>query len=146
MATWTIHARDEDLVAAIAGDRLKVIREGFSWGAFLVPFAWAPWNRLWLVLLGWLAAVVAIQGIEAKIDAVAGGALSAAFALWFALSARDLQRWTLERRGWRLVGLVEASDEAEAEARFAEKLAARPAPALSVSPWGLAPAAIGGTP
>ena len=58
------------------------------------------------------------------------------FRSWFALAARDLQRWTLERRGWRLVCLVEATDAAEAEARFAEKLAARdPAP---VSPWALA--------
>ena len=130
MATFTVHARVEDLAggdlsAAVAADRLKILPEGFSWGAALVPFLWAPWNRLWLVFLGWLAATVAIEVVDKFADPIVGGVLSAAFLIWFALSARDLQRWTLERKGWRLVGLVEARDPPEAEARFVEKLMAR---------------------
>ncbi len=140
MATWTVHAREDDLAAAVTGDRLKVLREGFSWGALVVPFAWAPWNRLWLVFLGWLAVTVGLQVIDQKVSAAAGGAMSFGFLFWFALSAQDLHRWTLERRGWRLVGIVEAADLAGAEARFVAKLneaarASAPAPAPVASGW-----------
>ena len=89
MATWTVHAREDDLAAALVGDRLKVLREGFSWGALLVPFLWAPWNRLWLVFLGWLTATVAIQLVDWKVSEAAGGALSFAFLLWFALRSEE---------------------------------------------------------
>lgn len=140
MATWTVHARDADLAAAVTGDRLKILREGFSWGALLVPFLWTLWNRLWLVFVGWLAITVAIQVIEMKVNASVGGALSIAFVIWFALAARDLQRWTLERRGWRLVAVVEARDVVEAEARFVSKLNAAVPPSAPPSS-GFAPLA-----
>lgn len=147
MATFTVHARAEDLAtgdlsAAVAADRLKILPEGFSWAAALVPFLWAPWNRLWLVFLGWLATTVAIEAVDKLMNPIAGGVLSAAFLIWFALSARDLQRWTLERKGWRLIGVVEARDLPEAEARFVSKLIARrplsppPLPALAPVPVG----------
>jgi hypothetical protein len=142
MTTWTVHARDGDLAEAVVGDRLKILPERFSWGACLVPFAWAPWNRLWLVFLGWLAVTVVIQVVDVKVNGALGGVLSFAFLLWFALTAHDLHRWTLERRGWRLVALVEARDPTEAEARFVEKLnasATASAPAPAPAPVGLAP-------
>lgn len=138
MATWTVHARDESLAAAIDGDRLKILREGFSWGAFFVPFLWAPWNRLWLVFLAWLGATVAIEVVDKFAEPTIGGVMSAVFVFWFALSARDLQRWTLERRGWRLVGIVEAADVVAAEARFVEKLVARRPLSPPPLPWSAA--------
>ncbi|MER2604490.1 MAG: DUF2628 domain-containing protein [Siculibacillus sp.] len=118
MATWTVHARDGDVERAVATDGLVLLREGWSWPAFLVPFVWAPWNRLWLVFLGWLAATVAIQGLDHWAGGSVGAIVSFAFMFWFALEANELRRWTLERRGFALVGLIEAGDAVEAEARF----------------------------
>lgn len=138
MATWTIHAREDDLAEAVGGDRLKILPEGFSWSALFVPFLWALWNRLWLVFLGWLAVTVAIQAIDWKVSGAAGAILSLAFLIWFALAAHDLHRRTLERHGWRLVALVEAHDAAEAEARFVTKLNAATA-SDAPRPAGLAP-------
>lgn len=123
MATWTVHAGPGDLDAAVAADRLVVLREGFSWPALIVPFLWAPWHRLWWVGLGWLAATVAILAVDRLVDPTVGTILSLAFTLWFALVATDLRRWTLERCGWRLVGLVEARGLEEAEQRFFARLA-----------------------
>jgi len=138
MTTWTVHAREADLAAAVVGDRLKILPERFSWGAALVPFVWSLWNRLWLVFLFWLVATVAIELVDARASDVVGGVLSFAFLVWFALVAQDLHRWTLERRGWRLVAVVEARNRPEAEARFVDKLnAAAPA----ATPAGLAPLA-----
>ncbi len=123
MATWTVHATEGDLGEAVAADRLVFAREGFAWGALIAPFLWAPFHRLWLVSLGWLAAIVAIQAIDHVVDGAFGLILSLAFSLWFAAAANDLRRWTLERNGWRLVGLASGADLDEAEARFFAKLA-----------------------
>ncbi|MDK9696160.1 MAG: DUF2628 domain-containing protein [Siculibacillus sp.] len=122
MATWTVHAPEGDLGDAIAADRLVFTREGFAWVALFLPFLWAPFHRLWLVFLGWLGVAVGIEAIDHLASDV-GTVLSIAFALWFAIHANDLRRWTLERRGWRLVGLTNGSDLDEAEARFFAKLA-----------------------
>lgn len=126
MATWTVHAPEGDLGAAIAADRLVFAREGFAWWALWLPFLWAPFHRLWLVSLGWLGVAASIQAIDVLVSEVAGTVLSLAFALWFAAEAQDLRRWTLERRGWRLIGLASGADLDEAEARFFAKLAAGP--------------------
>lgn len=124
MATWTVHAPEGDLGDAIATDRLVFVREGFAWWALWLPFLWAPIHRLWLVLLGWFGVNVAIQAVDVLVDTAAGTILSLAFALWFATIANDLRRWTLERRGMRLIGIASGSDLDEAEARFFAKLAA----------------------
>lgn len=128
MTTFTVHAPAGDLLAAARDDRLAFVPEKASLGAFLVPMLWAPWRRLWVVFAGWLVVTVAIELIASRLDPRLGAILSLAFAIWFALVANDLRRWTLERRGHRLVGLVEAHDLDEAEARFIAGLAdpARP--------------------
>ena len=123
MATWTVHAPEGDLGDAIAADRLVFAREGFAWVALLLPFLWAPFHRLWLVLLGWLGVTVSIQAVDHFVDGSVGAILSFAFTLWFGFAANDLRRWTLERRGWRLVGVTSGSDLDEAEARFFVKAA-----------------------
>ena len=123
MATWTVHAPEGDLGDAIAADRLVFAREGFAWVALFLPFLWAPFHRLWAVGLGWLGAVVSIEAVDHLVDGSVGTVLSFAFALWFGFAANDLRRWTLERRGWRLVGLTSGADLDEAEARFFTKVA-----------------------
>lgn len=133
MATWTVHAPEGDLGAAIAADRLAFVREGFVWWALFMPFAWALVNRLWLVFVGWLGVTVSIQAVDVFVDGAIGAALSIGFTLWFPFVAADLKRWTLERRGWRLVGLTSGSGLDEAEARYFTKLAGSSVP-ISVLP------------
>ena len=123
MTTWTVHAPPGDVAAAAAADGLVILPETMSWGALLVPFLWAPWHRAWLVFAGWLVVTVAIEATDTLGDGRLAAILSGAFVIWFALVANDLRRWTLERRGFRLVGLVEARDVIEAEARFLGRLA-----------------------
>ena len=48
------------------------------------------------------------------------------FAFWFALEANGLRRWTLERRGYVLVGVVEGRTLEEAERRFFAEAGATP--------------------
>ena len=128
MAIWTVHtpplvAAGAPGGAAAAHERLVFVREGFVWSALILPFVWILWHRLWLVLLGWMVGILVVELIGRVAGTPAGTAASVVYAVWFALSAADLRRWTLERRGWQLAGLVEASGHDEAEQRFFHKLA-----------------------
>lgn len=151
MTAFTVHAPGGDAVAAARADRLIFVPETASWGAALVPWFWAPRHRLWLVFLIWLVATIAVEVVATTVDARLAGILSVALLVWFGLAGNDLRRWTLERRGHRLVGVVEGRSEDEAATRYLTRLAeavrSRPAVAASAarvpSPAG-APAATTG--
>lgn len=112
MRVFTVHAhpsRDSVLV-----------REGFSWGALLLPTLWFLWHRMWLVALLHALAFVALAVL---LPAGIGRWVILAGQILVALHARDLRRWTLARRGHALAGVIVARDE---EAGFARLAAARP--------------------
>ena len=76
------------------------IPEKFSWAAFLLPPVFALRHGLWLLLLFYVAAVIAL-GLAASI---LGGAatfwLYVLFALWIGFAAPSLRRHALSSRGW----------------------------------------------
>jgi hypothetical protein len=119
MRIWTVHAPPE--APPERGQRAPVLtREGgFAWLAFLFAGLWFLVNRMWLVFVLYLALAV-LLGVLLP-DRIAPWA-AFALQLLVGLSARDLRRWMLERRGWRLAGVVVARDEDAAWARlFAER-------------------------
>jgi hypothetical protein len=120
MATFTVHLPRDATPSEGAADRIRLVREGFSFLALVFPALWLIFNRMWLVLLGWIAVVVAIEALAyAAGDAVAT-IVAVVFAVWFALEARDLQRWTLARKGYETAAVVVADDVDAAERRFIE--------------------------
>jgi hypothetical protein len=119
MRVWTVHAPPE--AAPARRPRAPVLlREAFSWTAFLFGALWFLWHRMWLVLLIYLAVAALIAALLPERVAP-----YAAFALQLLVGfhARDLRRWTLERRGWRLAAIIAARDE---DAAWARLLAERP--------------------
>jgi hypothetical protein len=102
---YTVHLRrpvrdqDKDVV---------LVKEGFSWPAFLFSGLWALWNRLWLVALGLC------------LDPLSEIAISIGFALLVGFVANDLRRWTLAGRGYFEADVVAAPDALAAELRFYE--------------------------
>ncbi|HAD86887.1 MAG TPA: DUF2628 domain-containing protein, partial [Rhodospirillaceae bacterium] len=49
MRVFTVHIRRH----ALDPDKdVRLIKEGFSWPAFLFSFLWALWNRMWWTALG----------------------------------------------------------------------------------------------
>ena len=114
MRVFTVHAR--------AGDRprTRLVREGFSLWAFLFGPLWLLWRGLWLALLGYGLAAAGI----ALLPQAWGGWAALALQLLLGLHARDLERWTLRRRGFVTEGVVAARDADEALLRL---LRARPA-------------------
>ena len=94
------------------------IKEGFCWPALFVAELWLLCRRMWLVFLAYLAVAMVLTGL----DGAFGGPLPWIFLtlahLLFAFEANELRRWTLERRGYRQIGVVAGGYLRDAELRF----------------------------
>ncbi len=100
MPIYTVHAPIAASTDVRATDRFIFVRDGFHFWAFVLGFVWLAWHRLWLALLGWVVAVVVIDGSLTLLGA--GGitifGVNVALSLLLGFEAATLQRWTLSRR------------------------------------------------
>ena len=117
MRTYSLHVRPAG--ASADGDAV-LIREGFSWAAFLLSVPWALWHGLWraaivLIVAGAaIGVVVALFGLDAFSQTVVG----LGYGLIVGLAAPDLRRRGLARRGYVERGIVVGRNRAEAEFRY----------------------------
>ena len=128
MTLYTVHAPPMKAIGASPDPAAIVfVKEGFCWPALFIPELWLIFRRLWIVLVLYVAVVVgmafASEVIEEPLPAIALILLR----LYFALEANGLRRWTLERRSYSLLGVVEGRNLEEAERRFFEEWSAHPA-------------------
>ncbi|RAI57727.1 DUF2628 domain-containing protein [Roseicella frigidaeris] len=122
MRIWTVHlprsARSAARVPDAALPREPIlVREGFSWGAFLFGPLWLLRHRLWLEAAAWIGLALLLA-----ILVPAPWRLPVLLALQFLLGAeaQDLRRAALGRRGWRAAHVVAAPAEELALARLFE--------------------------
>ncbi|MEM1047031.1 MAG: DUF2628 domain-containing protein [Pseudomonadota bacterium] len=120
MKTYTVHMK------APSGDRTKdaldavFIPEGFSLWAFLFPIPWMLINRMWLILMTFIVVTGFLEyGANFFGRIIPGVFLILATGL-FAFEAYALRRWTIEGKGYRLVGIASGRSLADAEQRFFE--------------------------
>jgi hypothetical protein len=108
-------------------DRFVFVRDGFSFGAFLLGPLWMLWRRLWLVLLIYVLVIAALELAIwwLGIGSIARTTVNLLIAFLIGIEAATLRRWTLLRRGWRDRGIVIASDRELAERRFFDVTSAR---------------------
>ena len=123
MRVYTVHLRhlgldpDRDIV---------LVKEGFSWPAFVLTFLWALWHRLW-----WAAAALFAAGVigglldatapDIGIDAYWGGIGTVLVSVMAGLFGNDALRWGLARRGFETRAVVAARDRDAALHRFLER-------------------------
>ena len=128
MRVWTVHVppppidtgRRRRFPWRAGGAAAPVlVREGFSWGAFLFGPLWLLAHRLWFAALLWFA----VATVSVLLAAVGGAAVLPAVQFLLGCHARDLQRRALARRSFEQVGVVVERDEERALARL---LAERP--------------------
>ena len=110
MRVFTAHTR--------ADSPPVLVREGFSWGAFIFGPFWLLARRAWIAGVLALCASVAITVLAAE---PARGLLSLALAWLLGLAGQDLRRGALERRGFLLAHVVAAADGAAALARLLDR-------------------------
>jgi hypothetical protein len=121
MSVYTVH--QPPLRAAEASpdpERFVFVRDGFNFWAFLLAPLWMLWHRLWLVLLIYVVVTVGIQNAMLYAGVGVAGSASAALLIAFLVGAEasTLRRFTLDRRGYRQVGVVGGSNAEAAERRF----------------------------
>ncbi len=140
MTTFTLHlpgdARPGDPAAL---EQAELVKDAFSWGAFIFTFLWFFAHRLWLAGLGVLLVLVAFDlALNLLNVAPAAGVVAHLLLSWLiGLEANSLRRWTLARNGRPAIDVVSASDRDEAETKaFARWLdrSAGPAPVRSPVP------------
>jgi hypothetical protein len=106
--------------AADPADRMILVREGFFWWAFWFGALWLGFKRMWLVLLIFIAASIALSAASHMVDLPKASDMM--MQLWLqvmlAYHAGDLQGWTLKRRGYRLAGVLVAPTSMRAEQRY----------------------------
>ncbi|WP_068311226.1 DUF2628 domain-containing protein [Polycladidibacter hongkongensis] len=103
-------------------ERAHFVKDRFTWLAFFFPIIWLLFHRMWLVFLGYIAAIAVLILLTPYTSEYTSGALSFVFSLVFAFEAGALRNWTLQRKGFVLRDVINASSRAEAEQRFFDKL------------------------
>jgi hypothetical protein len=99
-----------------AAERAKLVRQGFSWNAFLMTPVWALRHGLWRALALWLGWTLAVASAVAfaRLDPAVSLALYGLGALAFGLEA-DRFRHAGLRSGYVLQALTQGSSTQEAE-------------------------------
>lgn len=117
MKVYTAHLR--------AGRMPHLVREGFSLGAFLFGPLWLFAHRGWIAGIIALAMLLGILSLGSALPgSAAPGLLLIAYAVLLGCSGRDLQRWSLGRRGFAETYVVAGRN---AEAAYGRLLARDPA-------------------
>ncbi|WP_198372928.1 DUF2628 domain-containing protein [Roseomonas rosulenta] len=117
MRVWTVQTKPP---AGRKGPRVLLVRDGFSWGALLVPTVWFLSNGLVALALMHFA-VVAMIG--AALPAPAVPFALAGLQCFIGFEARSLQSWWLGLRGFQPAAVLVARDE---DAAFLNLAAFRP--------------------
>ena len=127
MRVYTVHAPVASGADLAAADKFVFVRDGFHFWAAVATVIWLLWHRLWLVLIGWIVVMIAIQLGMSALGASRGTifAVDVLIAILMGFEAATLRRWTLSRRKWRQLDIVVADDEESAERRFFDRWTAR---------------------
>jgi hypothetical protein len=99
-------------------DRFVLVKDGFCWPALYFTIPWLIWRRMWLVLVLYVLLAAAVFTLAGRAPPPVGATILLLFSILVALEANNLRRWTLERRGYRFVGVVSADRASDAEHRF----------------------------
>lgn len=123
MRTYTVHLAPGFRPDAAAGARaaeVVLVREGFSFPAFLFTGFWALFHRLWLAAALILAVTLALTAVEEGLRLGGGtrAALGICFSLGIGFFGPDWRRAKLAKKGWRDWGVIAADDEDAALRRF----------------------------
>jgi hypothetical protein len=117
MRVWTVQVRPP---AGRKGARALLVRDGFSWGALLVPTMWFLSNGLVALALLHVAVVAAIGTV---LPPAATALVLVGLQLFIGFEARALQSWWLGLRGFEPAAVLVARD---ADAAFLNLAAFRP--------------------
>jgi hypothetical protein len=119
MAIYTVHvppvrggAEEPDPL------RFAFVKEGWCWPALFFALPWLLFRRMWLVAIGYLVVFGALAALDSRLGGPVTSLAVSAAVLFVVLEGNQLRRWTLRRRGYSMVGVVEGRNVEEAEIRY----------------------------
>jgi len=121
LSAYTIHQlRNAPAEPLARADNIRFVKEGMAWWALVVPLLWLFYQRMWLVLAGYVAAMIAMQFlfVVTGLGETAFGWSSVVFTLVFVIFANDLRRWSLARGGYITLGAVTGRSLNECEIKY----------------------------
>lgn len=123
MKSFTVHLPPSPPAERLdRAESLVFVKDGFSLFALIVAPIWMLANRLWLVLFIYIVVFAALQlsfsafGLTEQVTSLIFFGLN----LLVAFEADTLRRWTLERRGYTLIGTVTGDSYDVCQRRFFE--------------------------
>ncbi len=123
MVAYTVHEPPQPAQDRLdRAESLVFVKDGFNWlAALLTPF-WLIANQMWLVLIAYLFGIIAISSGLSLIGVppVWIALIEIAVNILIGFEADSLKRWTLDRKGWQMVGTVSGRNSSECERRFFE--------------------------
>jgi hypothetical protein len=120
MAIFTVHFPPAPEGAPPAADRMVLLRDEFSWPAFIFGPFWLLWRRAWLAAGLWTLALLLVGFLGVKLN-VSKGVMSyvgVAMAAILGFEGSRLIAWTLSRRGYAEADLAIGDTVEEAEEVF----------------------------
>lgn len=117
MPSYTIFEKP-DLSVEDSIESAVLVKNKFSYLAFLLPIVWMLVKRLWWVLLGYGLLMVALSALDSMIPLWASILVSGLVAFLVAIEAPSLQAWSLQRKGYREIMTLYAEDRDHCEARY----------------------------
>ncbi len=121
MQTFTVHEPPNAAPDRVdRAESLVFIKDGFSWGAALFGPLWLLAHRLWWPLVAYLVVYGGLEAVRltAILDQRWLGLCLLALNLLLAFEGDTLRRWSLQRRGWRMLGAANGRNRSECERRF----------------------------
>jgi len=103
-------------------EALVFVHDGFTYSAAALAPLWLLVKRQWLAFTGYVAVLAAVLLGLAAIDAAPQWFLvaSSALHLLVGFEADAIQRWTLDRAGYSMIGSVSGRTQSDCERRFLE--------------------------
>jgi hypothetical protein len=121
LRVYTVHEpADPPADRVDRAEALRFVREGFSWAAALFAPLWMIVRGLWLALVIYVIGVVALSalasatGLSDEIRAV----IFLALHVLIGFEADQIERWTLARNGWQMIGSITGENAVDCERRF----------------------------
>jgi hypothetical protein len=115
MKYWTVHLKPENPGLPIAP---VLVREGFSFAAFLFGPIWLLAHRAWIPAVLLIAVNVLVGSLAPD---AAEPFLFLAIMFFVGLAGNDMRRFSLERSGYLLMHVVAARDVDGALARLLDR-------------------------
>ena len=121
MRVYTVHEpADPPADRVDRAEALRFVREGFTWTAALFAPLWMVARGLWLALVVYLVGVTALGalavavGLSDEIRTV----MFLALHVLIGFEADQIERWTLTRNGWQMIGSITGENAVDCERRF----------------------------